>query len=53
MTIVDDRHALYIGWVVGIAMRNGIAASPTVDDDGNYTDRLTVDGSPVTTCRSS
>lgn len=39
---VDERHALYVGWILGIAMRNGIDARPGIDDDGNYTDRLTV-----------
>jgi len=37
---VDDRHALYVGWVLGLAMRNGIDARPVTDEDGNYTDRL-------------
>lgn len=50
---VDDRHALYAGWVLGIAKRNGVPLEPVVDDDGNYTDRLTAelkdsDWGPVT-----
>ena len=32
---VDDRHALYVGWVCGIAWRNGIEAVPVTDDAGN------------------
>ena len=43
---VDDRHALYVGWVLGLAMRNGLPARPIVDDAGNYTDRLVVDLKP-------
>lgn len=38
----DERHALFAGWVLGLAWRNGIAAEPVMDDDGNYTDRLEV-----------
>jgi hypothetical protein len=38
----SDRHALYVGWVIGIAMRNGIDARPEVDDAGNYTSHLIV-----------
>ena len=37
-----DRHALFVGWVVGIAMRRGVDVQVVVDDDGNYTDRLIV-----------
>jgi hypothetical protein len=40
--IGDDRHALYVGWVLGIAMRNGVDARPVLNDDGNYTDHLEV-----------
>ncbi|HSS11895.1 MAG TPA: hypothetical protein VLL25_18550 [Acidimicrobiales bacterium] len=39
---VDDRHALYVGWIVGIALRNGVVVEPVIDEAGNYTDRLTV-----------
>lgn len=46
---VDDRHALYVGWVLGLAMRNGVSARPIVDDAGNYTDRLVVDLEPGVT----
>ena len=37
-----DRHALYVGWVLGVAMRAGVDVRPEVDDEGNYTDRLIV-----------
>ena len=40
---IGDRHALYVGWVCGIAMRNGIYVRNVLDDDGNYTDRITVE----------
>jgi hypothetical protein len=38
----DDRHALYVGWVIGIAQRQGIEAVPVADEAGNYTDRILV-----------
>ena len=41
--IVNERHALYVGWVLGIAMKNGLQVRPEADDDGNYTDRLLID----------
>jgi hypothetical protein len=34
----DDRHSLYVGWVIGVGMRHGIDLRPVVDDEGNYTD---------------
>jgi len=37
---INDRHALYVGWVLGIALQHDLPFSPVVDDDGNYTDRL-------------
>ena len=37
--IVDDRHALYCGWVIGLGMRHGVDLAPEVVD-GNYTNRL-------------
>lgn len=36
----DDRHALYVGWVLGTAHKHG--AEPVLDEDGNYTDRISV-----------
>lgn len=39
---LSERHTLYVGWVLGIALRNGVAAQPVLDDAGNYTDRLVV-----------
>jgi hypothetical protein len=39
---VDDRHTLYVGWVLGAALRNGLTAYPVLDDAGNYTDRITI-----------
>lgn len=38
---VDDDHARYAGWIIGIARRNGVQLEPVTDDAGNYTDRLT------------
>ena len=37
---VNDRHALYVGWVLGIARENGLDVWPTMDEAGNYTDRI-------------
>lgn len=37
---VDDRHALYAGMVLGLAMKHGINLAPVIDDDGNYTPEL-------------
>lgn len=39
---MDDRHALYVGWVCGIAIRNGIEARPVNDEAGNHTDHLAI-----------
>lgn len=38
--IVDGRHALYCGWVAGVAAAHGVPLVPVRDDDGNWTDRL-------------
>jgi hypothetical protein len=40
---VDDRHNLYVGWVLGLALKIGLAFEPVVDEAGNFTDRLTLD----------
>lgn len=39
---VDETHALYAGWVVGIGLRNGVACEWVVDDDGDTTNRISV-----------
>lgn len=39
---VDDRHALYCGWVLGSATRHGLNAVPVRDGDGNYLPELLV-----------
>lgn len=38
--ITSDRHALYVGAVLGLAMRHGLDLIPVVDEYGNYTDEL-------------
>lgn len=45
---MDDRHAMYVGWVMGIAMSHAVGLAPVLDVDGNYTDRLelVLDDSP-------
>ena len=40
---VDDRHALYAGWVFGAFMRAGLYAECIIDEDKNYTDRLVIE----------
>lgn len=37
---MTDRHALFVGWVLGLAHRQGLALRPVLDAGGNYTDRL-------------
>lgn len=39
---LDDRHALYAGWVMGLALNQGLHATPVLDAEGNYTDRIAV-----------
>lgn len=38
----DARHALYVGWVCGLALKNGLDAWPVDDDAGNHTDRIAI-----------
>lgn len=37
---LTPRHAIYIGWVVGCALRNEVPVKPVVDENGFYTDRI-------------
>lgn len=46
---IDERHCLYVGWVLGIALKHGFDLRPEVDDDGNYTDRVVVSLKPYAT----
>jgi hypothetical protein len=39
---VDDRHALYVGWVVGLALKHGLPVTLVDDENGNHTDRFTL-----------
>jgi hypothetical protein len=52
VAVVDDRQALYTGWVCGLAHRNGVPMVPVRDLDGNYTNELLLEldweGLPVT-----
>lgn len=36
----SDRHALYVGWVLGIAMRNGLDVLAVTKENGDYTPML-------------
>lgn len=38
--IVGARHAMYCGWILGIAHANGVPLEAVHDPLGNYTDRL-------------
>ncbi len=38
----DDRHALYAGWVAGLAHRQGLDIAPVLDPAGVVTDHLVV-----------
>lgn len=42
MSLVSDDHALYVGAVLGIAMKHGVPLRPVIDEDGNYTDQLSL-----------
>lgn len=37
---LSDSHALDVGRVLGILMRQGLHAEPVVDAEGNYTPRI-------------
>ena len=39
---VDDRHALYTGWVTGQLAMSGVRVMPTVDLEGDYTATIEV-----------
>jgi hypothetical protein len=45
----SDRHALYCGWIAGIAMKHGFDMSIVTDEDGNYTDRFVLRLKPYAT----
>lgn len=38
--MLEHRHALYVGWIAGLAMRQGLTLLPVVDSAGDYTDHL-------------
>lgn len=40
---VDQRHVLFVGWVLGLAMQAGLPVRPVVDAAGDYTNRLSLD----------
>lgn len=40
MAELSERHALYVGWALGVALRQGVPIEPVRDEAGNYTDRL-------------
>lgn len=37
---VNDRHALFAGWVMGTLMKRGYRVSPVTDLDGAYLARV-------------
>lgn len=44
---IDDRHAIYVGWVMGIALKNGLEFRPVLDGQHNYTDRISMEVGPA------
>ena len=46
----SDWHTLYVGWVIGIAAKNGLPVKPVVDEDGNYLPeiQMSLDGGMIT-----
>ena len=36
----NDSHALYCGYVIGIALLRGVKLEPAIDAWGDYTDRV-------------
>jgi len=40
---VSKQHVLYVGWVLGIALRNGVKATGVRDDAGNWTDNIEIE----------
>lgn len=43
---LDERHALYVGCTIGVAMRNGVMLRPVVDEDGDYTEAVELELEP-------
>lgn len=42
---IDARHCLYVGWVMGIAMKHGFDITPETDENG-YTNRIRISMKP-------
>jgi hypothetical protein len=40
--MLDERHALYVGWVAGMARAAGLDVGILTDDRLDYTDRILV-----------
>lgn len=40
---VDERHALYCGWVMGLTLRHELPIRPGIDEDGDYNSLLFVE----------
>lgn len=38
--ISSERHALYVGCVLGLGMKHGLPLRPVVDEAGNYTNEI-------------
>lgn len=39
---VDNMHAFYAGWCIGMLIRQGVTVYPCVDPQGDYTPRLRI-----------
>jgi hypothetical protein len=44
----SERHALYTGMILGLAMRHGVALAPTIDAAGDYTSELALELGKIT-----
>ena len=43
MNFNSDEHALKTGYLVGLLVKHGIAVQVMMDDEGNYTDKVTIE----------
>lgn len=39
----SDAHALYCGWVLGLALKHGLTVFPNTDADSNYLPELVIE----------
>lgn len=44
---VEGRHALFVGWICGLAIKQGLPMIPVANNDGRYTDTLELSLEPT------